>query len=477
MTNGLELGAGTIRRRALFGLLDADGWGWASIKAFVWLVIIILMLGYIPDRAYYFTVERTIDLGLLVWSPVNLCPPENETLPCPAPQGAILPWHPSPAELQLPAARTDGVVAALGTTYLYAGGSDGTAATDTVFVSHPVGEGNIDRWSSGPSLPEARSNAASAVIGTTLYVIGGLDASGAPTSTVFSLTVANDGTIGDWKTEDAITLPEPRAGASAVAVSDGLVVMGGSGPNGPTRTVWKSQQDSSGVLKAWTQQQPMYDDATDAMAVHVGDVIFLTGGTNGSGSPVATVQVGLVGGPDATKTDPNIVYRWQVSAQTNLPEPRTNLATFTVNGTIYVVGGNNGSGPQGQTWWAIPNADGSIPEWHHLDQTDLGQGIEGTAPFSAGPFAFIVGGQTTSGLTASAARAYLAPQLPFFQVGLLGATVPALKLEKEIGQQIGYLNAAGVGTANFVLLLLVGWAFNHPQRVREIAAGLRRRRG
>ena len=73
------------RRRALFGLLDADGWGWATVKAFVWLIIIIFILGYLPDRAYYLTVGRTVDLGVLVWSPINLCPPSNETLPCPAP--------------------------------------------------------------------------------------------------------------------------------------------------------------------------------------------------------------------------------------------------------------------------------------------------------------------------------------------------------------------------------------------------------
>ena len=76
------LTAGTIPSKwALFGLLDADGWTWAGIKAFIWLVIITLMLAYIPDRAYYFTVNRTVELGLLAWSPVNLCPPGNESLP------------------------------------------------------------------------------------------------------------------------------------------------------------------------------------------------------------------------------------------------------------------------------------------------------------------------------------------------------------------------------------------------------------
>ena len=125
------LGAGTTvpRRRALFGLLDADGWGWASVKAFVWLIIIIFILGYLPDRAYYLTVGRTVDLGVLVWSPINLCPPANETLPCPAPVGALVPWHPSPAELSLPGSRgPTGRSSRSAPRSLYIGGSDGTTA-------------------------------------------------------------------------------------------------------------------------------------------------------------------------------------------------------------------------------------------------------------------------------------------------------------------------------------------------------------
>ena len=465
-----------VRRRALFGMLDADGWTWATVKAAFWFVLIILLLGYIPDRAYYFTVQKTVDIGILAWSPVNLCPPDNETLPCPAPVGATLPWHPSPPEIQLPQARTDGVAAAIGTTYLYVGGSDGRAATRDVYVSHPVGTGNLDKWSGGPALPDARTDAASVMIGNTLYVIGGRDGGGAPTTTVYSLTIANDGTLGDWKTEDAIALPAPRAGASAVAVSDGIVVMGGADANGPTKTVWKSQQDKSGALQKWADQSPLLEENVDGAAVHVGDVIFLIGGRNAKG-PVATVQQGLVGGgPNVTATDPNaITAQWRASAQTNLPAARTNVSAFTVNGGIYVQGGDDGTGPRPETWWTTPDANGVIPQWEHLSQLDLGQGIEGAAPFTAGSFAFIVGGQTPSALTGGAARAYLAPEPPFFQIGLLGATIPALKLSGEIGQQLGYLNAAGAGTINFVALLLVGWAFAHKAQVRSFVARWRRR--
>ena len=133
----------------MFGLLDADGWGWASVKAAVWMVFIIIILGYIPDRAYYFTVARTVDLGVMVWSPVNLCPPTNGSLPCPAPLGAIVPWESSPPELTLPQPRTDGSLVQVGTNLLYVGGSDGTTAQAEVFVATTTGTGNFDAWGPG----------------------------------------------------------------------------------------------------------------------------------------------------------------------------------------------------------------------------------------------------------------------------------------------------------------------------------------
>jgi Kelch motif len=471
-----------IRRRAFFGLFDADGWAWAGVKSVFWFVVIVTMLGYIPDRAYYFTVGNTVDIWplapFLQWSPVNLCPPENETLPCPAPTGATLPWHLAPTELQLPAGRTDGAAAVIGQTYIYAGGSDGQNIQSSVYISHAVGQGSFDKWSEGPALPEARSQAASVVLGNTLYVIGGYGPDGKPTTTTYSLTVANDGTVGDWTVDDKLALPAPRAGSTAVEVSDGIVVMGGTDGTAATRTVWKAQQDTATppVLGAWVAQPGALVEAnTGGTAVHVGDVIYLIGGVNAQGAVVSTVQLGLVGsGPSATAKDPNVVDTWKDSAQTNLPGPRTQAASFTSNGSIYVVGGSDGTNPIPDVRWATPDANGTIPAWNHLSQMDVGEGIQGSQGVTSGAYAFIIGGQTARGVTTDSARAYLAPALPFFELGVLGATIPALKLSGEIGQQIGYLNAAGVGTANFVILLLIGWGFAHKEQIRSFI--VRRRR-
>ena len=113
---------GAIRRRAVFGLLDADGWTWAGLKATFWFLFIVFMLGYIPNLAYYFTVQNTVEVGYNFISIVNWCPEDNQDLPCPAPTGATLPWQASPPELALPSARAGSGIFQSGTNLYLIGG-------------------------------------------------------------------------------------------------------------------------------------------------------------------------------------------------------------------------------------------------------------------------------------------------------------------------------------------------------------------
>ena len=476
------LGAGMIvpRKRALFGLLDADGWAWAGVKAFVWLVIIILLLGYIPDRAYYLTVNRTVELGVLAWSPVNLCPPDNESLPCPAPVGAITPWHQSPADLDLPAPRTDGSATQLGTKILYIGGTDGEAAQDTVFVAQLSGIGNFDKWSEGPPLPEPRSDASVVQVSGTVYVLGGLDADGAPTTTVFTLTPdPQTGELPGWETaSEDLTLPEARSGAAGAAAPDGLLLIGGEGPDGPVATTWKSRFDDKGALQKWETEAPLLAPQADATAAIVGDHVWLYGGHDANG-PTATVQRGDLGLEAAEgfpeNPDEGKVVVWAVNPAANLPAPRDDATGWAANGSLYAVGGAAAEGAGRETYWAIPSNDGELPEWKRLEVSDLPYGLTGGTVIITGPNAIIIGGERAEGPARTSLRANTAPQSPFFQLGLVGATVPGLKIDGEIGQQLGYLNAAGAGTVDFVILLLIGWAMAHKEQARGIVRRVLRR--
>ena len=178
-----------------------------------------------------------------------------------------------------------------------------------------------------------------------------------------------------------------------------------------------------------------------------------------------SVQRGSFGtGADATK----VVQFGVKGGTTDLPAPRTNLAGFAANGSLYAIGGSDGTTPQGTLYWAVPTNSGDITDWKHLDVSDLpSSGLAGGAPIILGPDAIIVGGTTTGGVIAASNRANIAPEAPFFQVGLLGATVPALKIDGEIGQQLGYLNANTVGIVDFALFVVIGWAFAHRSQIRD----------
>jgi hypothetical protein len=88
-----------------------------------------------------------------------------------------------------------------------------------------------------------------------------------------------------------------------------------------------------------------------------------------------------------------------------------------------------------------------------------------------------VAGTTDAGVQQGSLRANTAPQAPFFRLGLVGATVPGLKIDGEIGQQLGYLNAAGVGTVDFIILIVIGWAYAHKAQATRMVNRVLRRKG
>jgi hypothetical protein len=101
-----------------------------------------------------------------------------------------------------------------------------------------------------------------------------------------------------------------------------------------------------------------------------------------------------------------------------------------------------------------------------LDTIDLPAGIEAASAVQSGSYAYILGGTADSGPSTTTVRANLAPQPPFFQLGIAGLTVPALAIPGEIGQTLGYLAAAGVGTGNFAILCAVAWMYSNKPKVR-----------
>jgi N-acetylneuraminic acid mutarotase len=391
----------------------------------------------------------------------------------------MIPWQPSPPELALPAPRTDGALVATGTQLVSIGGTDavnGRARAD-VYVANLYTSGNFSKWSAGPSLPVPLKNATAAYLGGSVYVFGGTDPSGGPTTTALVSTVdPNTGALGQWQTADQaklpLALPAARTAGALVVTGDGLMYVGGDDGKGPVTTVWKSTLDKNAKLTAWKENAPLFRPQSHEGAFLIGNYLWVYGGRDANG-PTGAVQRGNF----ATSTgNAGAIVQWAISNGANLPVPRADASYFSANGVLYLAGGTDGKAPKGEVYWTTPTNDGDITEWTHLAPSDLpAQGLAGAPGLVYGTNAFLVGGTTSTGVIDSTVRANMAPKSPFFQLGLVGATVPALGIQGEIGQQLGYLNAALVGTVDFVILILVGVAIAHPERTRDLGGRILRR--
>ena len=466
---------GAVRRRTMFGLLDADGWTWASIKATFWFLLVIFLLGYVPDRAYYFTVSPTVDLGYNAISPVNLCPAENNrgdrALPCPPPAGSVVPWEESPAELALPAGRDRAGTFASGENLYLVGGETADGPIASVLSTVVSEDGNLGAWQEGPALPEPRSGAIVLNLSGVPYVIGGSDASGSPTSTVFAGLV-EEGVLTGWEAADDLALPVALSDHAGVPTGNGLYVFGGRTADGLSAATYRSSLTTTGQirLQPWVEvtELPLPEARANATAVSLGGSVYVIGGEGPDGVSNTVFYLGLdTQGQPAVDHDSGRPFGWGVSvgqsASAALPEPRAGHTSFANSGAVYVLGGRTGDGTAAATnYWAVPNAaDGTISEWLALDATDLPSPRQGAAAAVVGSYVFLAGGSDGQQPLDSSLRAGLAPQPAFFRLGLFGVTVPALSIKGEIGQQLGYIVAGTAALGNFVGLVVVGWMFSH----------------
>src|SRR4051812_11042254 len=494
----LALPPGAAHRRVVFGRLDANGWGWAFVKASFWFFLIIFLLGYIPNLAYYFTVGNTIDVGYNAIPVVNLCDAGNDRpaygnvpaakIPCPAPPGTVIPWQPNPQELALPAPLT-GMLALQSGSHLYlVGGSDGKTATNQVLVTTVSSDGNFQPWTQGPALPDARTNAALALFGGVPYIIGGLDASGAPTDTVYAGQVAN-GEITGWAVADGnnstpkLQLPAAMSDAGVGVAQSTLYLIGGKTADGLSNKVYQSTI-KTGVLQPWEEiaALPLPEARAGAAVTIVGNFLYVVGGEGPNGTTDQVYRLTLSNGVPATlPSDANTLQGWAMpvaGGSGNLPEPRLHAASFINNGSVYVIGGSDANGaPTNTNYWTVPNAtSGDITSWTRTDSTDLLTPRTGAGVAAIGSTAFLLGGNDANGPTTSEERAGLSPKPPFFRLGLFGATIPALSIKGEIGQQLGYINAMTVGMVNFVILVSIGIMYSHRRQTMVLVSRLSRGR-
>ncbi len=176
------------------------------------------------------------------------------------------------------------------------GGADGSLVPrTTVAYSEIDASGNFSTYTNATALPDARAfhgaTAATpfnALIDTLvagyLFVIGGIDDSGAPTNTVYKATVDKDRSVGTWSATAA--LPVALHSMGATIFRSWLYVAGGARTgDAPRAEVYRAQINPDGTLGDWESQTSLPYARTYAPLIQFAGVLYVLGGETGTVGP------------------------------------------------------------------------------------------------------------------------------------------------------------------------------------------------
>lgn len=284
--------AGTWRTKAPTGLARQEvsfarvgqrfylGWGGTTLQGYNPLRDQWRTVALMPDALNHI---QSVTLDGQIYSIGGLRLTKGKTKPS---VGTVWIFDPSSGAFSsgapMPAGRERGAGAVAvwdGKIYYFGGLHDGVAEP-WVDVYDPV----ADTWASLPDMPRARDHFQSAVIGGTLYAIGGRQ--GDPLSP-FGYNDAYSFATGRWTTGLA-ELPTPRGGYAAAVIQGHVLVIGGES-GGQALTVTEAYDPNSNT---WTTLADMKTARHGIQAVvWRGQVFVSSGGTRGGGgAPTDTTE-------------------------------------------------------------------------------------------------------------------------------------------------------------------------------------------
>lgn len=137
------------------------------------------------------------------------------------------------------------------------------------------------RWTTLPSLPEARDHVGGAFVGGTFYVVGGRDRGQINVrDTVYGYS------RGKWT--ELAPMPTARGGIASAVIGTKIYTFGGEGKvvNG-VNTVFAETEAYDTRTNRWEKLAPMPVPRHGTAAISVGDTIYIPGGGNrGGGAPM-----------------------------------------------------------------------------------------------------------------------------------------------------------------------------------------------
>ncbi|MNX74079.1 Kelch motif protein [compost metagenome] len=285
--------------------------------------------------------------------------------------------------------------------YLYImGGYNGSYLSNVERAAIDSASGELGDFATVPgvSLSSARSHGASAVIGSYLYVVGGMSNDG-EIGTMVRALIATDGSIGNFTSVSGIALGTPRTGATCAVISNHLYLLGGSNGASYLNSVERAHLVEATSFPAFSLASGVTLDQARSghSAVPIRNYLYILGGTSGA-SYLNTVERATVAS-DAT------IDAFTRVLTVNLSQARSQQAIAVIGNYLYVIGGRTGPAAFTSTVErATINADGSLTSFSPVAGVNLNQARACHTATVLGSYLYVVGG-TNGGYLASVERA------------------------------------------------------------------------
>ncbi|MGH7157212.1 MAG: hypothetical protein ACREGG_03845, partial [Candidatus Saccharimonadales bacterium] len=186
--------------------------------------------------------------------------------------------------------------------------------------------GQLGQWlTNANSLPANKSDTASVVANSYIYLIGGN-----PSTTVLYAKLNADGTTGTWQT-DTNALPLARGSTTAATANGYIYVMGGyDGGSNVVSTVYYAVLNPDGSTGVWNLANPLPQVLKRATSILANGYVYVVGGDTGAAvkSTVYYAKLNADGTLGAWQTNNNA-----------LPANRAWATSAVANGYVYVMGG------------------------------------------------------------------------------------------------------------------------------------------
>jgi hypothetical protein len=257
------------------------------------------------------------------------------------------------------------------------GGADGALSPKTSVRYSEIGAaGQFAAWTDGQALPAARAFHGAAIAtpfnalvdtlqAGQLYVVGGIDDTEAPTTTVYHSAIELDRSNPVWS--EVTPLPQPLHSMGVTVFRSWLYVAGGAGPgNTPSAAVYRARIQEDGALGAWETQPSLPVGVAYAPLAQSAGVLYVLGGETGTAAPGDATLTGtrtndIVYAPLDLRTSEIAGAAWS-SNPGSLIKNRAGHSAVVAGGWVLVSGGLYNGAPTSSTEhsYAAIELDGTL---------------------------------------------------------------------------------------------------------------------